>query len=208
MTESPAAGDRGALVAGRPAVFLDRDGTIVREVDFLRRPEEVELIPGAAGALRELARAGFVLVVVTNQSGVARGYLDEACLEQIHARMRELLVAQGAHVDLILHCPHHPTAGEAPYRRDCECRKPSPGMLEQAASQLQLDVRASWTVGDSERDLEAGRQLGIPGILVDTGKGASEHARLLAAGRPPAHHVPDLAAAAAHIVEQLAGQGK
>ena len=187
-------------MSARPAVFLDRDGTLIREVDFLRRPEEVELIPGTAEALRQLELAGFARVIVTNQSGVARGYLTIETLAEIHARLFELLAAEGASIDLTLFCPHHPTEGAPPFRRQCNCRKPEPGMLLEATERLDLDPNRSWTVGDSGRDLSAGLAVGARAILVETGKGQQEHARLSERGELPAHYVPDMAAAAQLIL--------
>lgn len=189
-----------ARQALRPAVFVDRDGTINEDVDFLTDPGELQLFPGSAEALAALARAGFGLVVITNQSGVARGLLTEDTLAAVHAKLEAMLAEGGARVDRIAYCPHHPTEGAPPYRRACDCRKPAPGLLARAIADLALDPAASWVVGDSERDLEAGAALGIPGILVATGKGTAEHARLAAEGRAPERFVPDLAAAAELIL--------
>lgn len=165
-------------MTGRPAVFLDRDGTLNVEVDYLADPARFELLPGAAEGLARLAAAGFALVVVTNQSGVARGLLDEDVLARIHDRMGAELAARGVTLDLVLHCPHHPTEGSGAHRADCSCRKPRPGMLLEAAGRLGLDLDASWCIGDSLRDLEAAAAVGARGILVRTGKGAAEEAAL------------------------------
>jgi D-glycero-D-manno-heptose 1,7-bisphosphate phosphatase len=186
--------------ARRPAVFLDRDGTLVEERDYLRRVEELELLPGAAQALSRLQAAGYALVLCTNQSAVARGLLDERALAAIHAELERRLAIAGVRLDAIEVCPHHPEVGEFPYRRVCDCRKPAPGLLQRALRELPLRAETSVVVGDSERDLQAGAALGIPGILVRTGKGASEEARMLAAGRPPALVVDDLPAAAREIL--------
>lgn len=163
---------------GRPAVFLDRDGTLNVEVDYLADPARFELLPGSAEGLARLAAAGFALVLVTNQSGIARGILDEETLARIHARMAADLAAHGVTLDLVLHCPHHPTQGSGAHRADCSCRKPRPGMLLEAAGRLDLDLGASWCVGDSLRDLEAAAAVGARGILVRTGKGAAQEAAL------------------------------
>lgn len=160
-----------AVPARRPAVFLDRDGTINVEVDYLRRVEDLVLIPGAGRAIARLNRAGYPVIAVTNQSGIARGLLDEPTLKRIHDRLEELLAADGAHLDAIYFCPHHPDHGDVPYRRNCDCRKPAPGLLLRAAEELGLELAGSWVVGDSLRDLEAGRAAGASGILVETGKG-------------------------------------
>jgi D-glycero-D-manno-heptose 1,7-bisphosphate phosphatase len=188
---------KGAASAPRRAVFLDRDGTLIRERDgaWILTPDDVELLPGAADAVRRLNDAGLCVVLVTNQSAVGRGLLDEAGLARVHARLAELLARAGARLDRIEHCPDHPTEGVGRYRRDTDRRKPGPGMLRDAAAALGLDLAASWTVGDAERDLAAGAALGVPGILVLTGKGAGERERMRAAGRAPRHVAPDLAAA-------------
>lgn len=195
-----------ARPARRPAVFLDRDGTINEELDYLADPDRLALYPGAAEAIAALNAAGLPVVVITNQSGVARGRLDEETLARIHAALRERLAAAGARVDLILYCPHHPELGGERYRRDCACRKPRPGMLEEAARRLDLDLARSWVVGDSARDLEAGAAVGARGILVATGKGADEYERLSAAGRAP-ERAADLAAAVRSILAAAGSPG-
>jgi D-glycero-D-manno-heptose 1,7-bisphosphate phosphatase len=157
---------------GRSAVFLDRDGVIVEEVGYLATPEELKIIPGAVGAITELNRAGVPVVVVTNQAGVARGYFPESRVREIHADMDELLAAGGAVIDAYYYCPHHPTEGERPYRQECACRKPKPGMLLRAGGELQLDLARSFMVGDKLSDLEAGAAAGCRTVLVRTGYGA------------------------------------
>jgi D-glycero-D-manno-heptose 1,7-bisphosphate phosphatase len=156
--------------ARRAAVFLDRDGTLNREVDYLSHPSELELLPGAAEAVAKLNRAGWAVIVVTNQSGIARGKLDEPMLSRIHAQLDTLLAEHGAHIDAYYACPHHPDHGEPPYRATCACRKPLPGMLLSAAEEHQLDLKASWMVGDSLRDVQAGEAAETRSILVATGK--------------------------------------
>jgi D-glycero-D-manno-heptose 1,7-bisphosphate phosphatase len=139
-----------------PAVFLDRDGTINEDVDFLIHPDQLRLIAGVPTALRRLNQAGWPVVVITNQSAVARGMASEGDLAKIHDGLRTMLSAQGIHLDGIYYCPHHPEIGEAPYRRICDCRKPLPGLLQQAARELNLDLAASVMIGDGLRDLGGG----------------------------------------------------
>lgn len=184
----------------RPAVFLDRDGTLNREVDYLSDPAEFELIPGVPAALRALSAAGYALVVVTNQSGVARGLLSLETLDAIHARMRRVLEAENVRLDGIESCPHHPAAGEPPLRANCTCRKPAPGMLLKAAQDLDLDLARSWMVGDSLRDLQAGEAAGTRSILVRTGKGRAQEQKALAEGGQAAIVEDDLSAAVARIL--------
>lgn len=181
-----------------PAVFLDRDGTILHEIDYLADPEQVSLLPGSAEAIRSLNEAGFKVVVATNQSGIARGLLDEQVLDEIHAVMLAELERGGAHIDRIEFCPHHPDHDGV----DSPRRKPAPGMLLDAARALDLDLARSWTVGDAERDVAAGLAAGTRGILVETGKGARELERLRSEGRAPEFAVSDLAAAACLILAQ------
>ncbi len=152
----------------RPAIFLDRDGTINVEVNYLHRPDDLRLIPGVPEAIARLNCAGWFVVVVTNQAGIARGYYDADALHALHAHIDMALAAHGAHVDAWLFCPHHPD-----YSGVCECRKPAPGMLLQAAQRYDLDLAQSWLVGDSQGDLGAGAAAGCRTILVRSGYGVS-----------------------------------
>lgn len=149
----------------RRVVVLDRDGTLIVERHYLSDPEQVELIPGAAGGLRQLQERGLILVVITNQSGVGRGFFDRARLDLIHRRLEELLGAEEVHLDGIYVCPHTP-------EEDCRCRKPRIGLLERAASELGFDPRASFVIGDKVCDIELGRRVGAVTFLVRTGYGA------------------------------------
>jgi D-glycero-D-manno-heptose 1,7-bisphosphate phosphatase len=188
------------MSGARAAVFLDRDGTLLDEDGYLDDPEGVRLLRGAARAVAELNDAGLATVLVTNQSGVARGMFDEERLAAVHARLAELLREKGAHLDLVLYCPHHPEHGAAPYRRTCDCRKPAPGLLLEAERTLGIDLARSWVVGDAARDLEAGRKAGVPNlVLVLTGKGSATATKLSPEERREVHVVADLPAAAALI---------
>lgn len=155
----------------KPAVFLDRDGVIIVEANYLSDPGQVELLPGAAEAITELNRANVPAVVITNQSGVARGYFPESRIREIHEKLDELLAASGAHIEKYFHCPHHPTKGIGPYLKQCDCRKPEPGLLRLAASELGLDLNRSFMIGDKLSDTEAGARAGCRSILVKTGYG-------------------------------------
>jgi D-glycero-D-manno-heptose 1,7-bisphosphate phosphatase len=155
----------------QPAVFLDRDGVIIDEVNYLSGPEQVRLIPGAAEAIARLNQRGIPVVVVTNQSGVARGLFPEEGVAAVHEYLSGLLAAAGAHVSRYYYCPHHPTAGRGAYGIDCLCRKPRPGMLLRAAAEMGLDLGRSFLVGDKRSDLEAGARAGARTILVRTGYG-------------------------------------
>jgi len=188
--------------AGQRAVLLDRDGTITVEGEWLTRRQDLVLVPGAAAALARLAAQGWKLVMITNQSAIARGLITPAQLDEIHAELQQHLAAGGARLDAIYSCPHHPTAGLGAYRVECECRKPKPGLVLQAARELGLDLARCWMVGDAARDLEAGWAAGVPGILVATGKGATEIGVLRARGEEPQAFVPDLPAAVDWILAQ------
>lgn len=157
----------------RPAVFLDRDGVLIVEADYLADAHQVELIPGAAAAVRRLNDAGFAVVVVTNQSGVARGYFPEAQVGIVHTHIADLLDAKAAaRIDHFDYSPFHPDATLDQYRQDSDCRKPKPGMLLRSAAKLGLDLTRSWLVGDRRTDLVAGAAAGCRTILVRTGYGA------------------------------------
>ena len=158
----------------RPAVFLDRDGTLIEERGYIDRIDLLALFPWTADALRLLRRAGFATVVVTNQAAIGRGIIDEAFLHEVHRELDARLAAAGAAPDAYYYCPHHPDAAIERFRTTCRCRKPGPGMIEQAAADLQLDPRRSFMVGDRWLDVAAGRAAGIRALMVRTGHGAHE----------------------------------
>ena len=168
-------------------VFLDRDGTINHEVHHLRRVEQLELLDGAAEAIRLLNDAGIRVIVVTNQAAIGRGLLTESGLEDIHVALRALLEERGARIDAIYSCPHHPTEGVGTYRVECECRKPKPGSLQRATQELDVILGSAFMVGDKCSDLEAGRAVGCRTVLVRTGYGSQAEAQLQhrAASRSP-----------------------
>lgn len=185
---------------GRPAVFVDRDGTITREGEWILHPGALELVPGAGLSVRRLHAAGFLVVMYTNQSAVARGLITESELEGVHARLQGLLAEAGDRLDAIYVCPHHPTEGLGPYRVVCTCRKPKPGLIVRAEGEMGIDLERSWCVGDMLRDLEAGQAAGVRGILVATGKGQGEFLRASAEGRAPAYFEPDVGRAVDRIL--------
>jgi len=158
--------------AGRPAVFLDRDGTVNVEKDYLYRVEDFEFIPGAPSAIRALKDAGFLVVVVTNQSGVGRGYYTLEDVDTLHRHIQQELKREGTSIDAFYICPHHPEKGIGKFRRECDCRKGNPGMLLQAAADLGIDLTRSFIVGDKVADVEAGKRAGCTPLLVLTGYGA------------------------------------
>jgi D-glycero-D-manno-heptose 1,7-bisphosphate phosphatase len=155
------------------AVFLDRDGTINIEKDYLYQIQDFEFVPGAAEAVLLLNQAGFMVVVVTNQSGVARGYYTENDVENLHRHISGELEKTGAHVNAWLYCPHHPS-GRGSYALPCNCRKPLPGMLTEAARRYDIDLENSVMIGDKMADIEAGLAAGCRTMLVRTGYGAKE----------------------------------
>ncbi|HET7095448.1 MAG TPA: HAD family hydrolase [Thermomicrobiales bacterium] len=153
----------------RPAIFLDRDGTLVEPRHYPRRAAELTLYDGIAAPLRRLREAGFALVIVTNQSGIARALFTESDLRAMHDDLRERLAGLGVVIDAIEHCPHHPDGAIAELAIRCTCRKPMPGMLLRAAADLDLDLSRSWMVGDILDDVDAGHRAGCKSILVDLG---------------------------------------
>lgn len=189
--------------ARRRAVFFDRDGTLNEMVydethgrlDSPFCPEDLQLRPGAAEAVRAAAGLGYLTIVVTNQPGLAKGTLTEARLEAIHARLRALLGASGAMLDGIYHCPHHPRGAVERWRGECACRKPAPGMLLEAATHLGIDLGASWMVGDGLNDIEAARLAGSRAVLVSPLKLEILERFIDSPERRPEAVVPDLAAA-------------
>jgi len=177
---------------GLRAVFLDRDGVLVRSAPYASRPEQIALYPGAAEALIRLEAAGYRRILVTNQSGVARGLIRSEELERLHSHLQSELMARGAALDGIYACPHHPEI-DGP----CPCRKPAPGLFLRAAAELGLSLGDSYVVGDRWSDIDAGLAAGIRGILVETGHGKEERSAQPARREPV---VKDLAAAALWIL--------
>jgi D-glycero-D-manno-heptose 1,7-bisphosphate phosphatase len=179
-------------VSARRFVLLDRDGTLIAERNYLARVEDVELLPGTTQGLRLLHQAGLGLAVLTNQSGLGRGYFDWAALNDVHAHLTQLLADEGVSLDGIYVCPHTPDD-------DCDCRKPQPGLAQQAASELRFDPAASFVLGDKPCDIELGRRIGATTLLVRTGYGAHWEREGLQAD----HIVDDMLAAAHIILEQI-----
>jgi len=186
-------------VAPRPAVFLDRDGTLVVEIGYLADVDDLRVLPGVPAALRALRAAGYALVVVSNQSGVGRGLFPRSRVYEAMARLRRVLRADGVELDAIYFCPHRPDDG-------CACRKPAPDLLRQAAANLRIALRESAMVGDKRLDAETGRRAGARGVLVRTGYGRDEERREAGAEGwpPPAYAADDLAAAVPWLLEHVA----
>ena len=158
----------------QPAVFLDRDGTINEQMGYINHISRFILLPEAAQAIRTLNEQHIPVVVVTNQSGLARGYFPPSLLDEVHAKMERQLAEEGAYIDGLYICPHHPEAKEKQYRKDCNCRKPKTGLLEQAAADLGLDLQRSFMVGDRWSDLKCGARVGGTPVLVLTGYGRGD----------------------------------
>lgn len=177
------------MTAQGPAVFLDRDGTLNEDVGFLDRLERLRLFPWAIDAVRVLNRAGFKVIVVTNQGGVARGLVEEAFVAQVEREIGARVAAAGGRIDGWYYCPHEKHAAIARYRCECDCRKPLPGMVRRAEAEHGIDAARSYVIGDKWGDVQLGRNVGARAVLVRTGYGASEELR------PPegtrADHVAD-----------------
>jgi D-glycero-D-manno-heptose 1,7-bisphosphate phosphatase len=163
-------------IAGKPgsiAVFLDRDGTLIEEVDYLERVEQVALYSWSIDGVRLLNRAGIRVFVVTNQAGVARGYFTESVVADVHRHIDSLLASGGARIDAYYYCPHHPDAAVEAYRRSCECRKPGRGLVDRAARDFGIDPSRSFVVGDRWLDIQLARAVGARAVLVRTGFGST-----------------------------------
>ena len=195
--------ERSSLKTPQPVVFLDRDGTLVKDVAGLVRPEQLELLPGVAEAVRNLNHHGVRTILITNQPVIAKGFCSESDLQIIHNKMETLLGQHHAFLDRIYYCPHHPARGfpgeRTELKIDCACRKPNPGMIQTAAKELNLDLQRSWLIGDTTTDLQTARNAGIGSILVHTGSAGRD-------GKYPA--TPDasfdtLQAAAQFVVEKV-----
>lgn len=196
----PAARGTGATTTGsrRPAAFLDRDGTLIVEQNYLADPAGVDLLPGTVAALRALRDAGYILIVVTNQSGIARGLIEPEQYAAVRRRLDELLAEAGVYLDGVYHCPHHPD-----HTGSCECRKPGTALYRRAAAEHSLDLARSIYIGDRESDIRPALDLGGRGYLVQTGYGAGEAARVGSG----VCVVADLAAAVREVLSERGVQG-
>ena len=174
LVEESGTGAYTRPVGSRPAVFMDRDGTLTEEVGYVNHPKRLRLLPRSAEAVRRLNAARVAAVVITNQAGIARGYFSEDVLHAVNEALVDQLEQADAHLDGVYVCAHHPTEGVAPWRADCECRKPKPGLVVRAADDLSLDPAASAIVGDKPSDLELAPCVGARPILVLTGYGLGE----------------------------------
>jgi len=184
---------------GAAAAFIDRDGTLIEEVGYLDRPERVELFPYSIPAIAALNRAGIRVVLVTNQSGVARGFFSEDAVARVHDHIAGLLAESGARIDAFYYCPHHPDGKLAQYAKTCDCRKPGRGMVDRAVRDLGVSPERSFTVGDRWLDVQLARTVGARGVLVRTGYGLTEERRR-PAGLAADAVVDNLVAAASWIL--------
>lgn len=158
----------------RPAVFIDRDGTISEEVGYVNHPSRFRLFPYSSEAIRILNDAGWLAILITNQAGVARGYFSEDVIHKIHDQLSDDLKNDSARLDAIYYCVHHPSVGDPPYRLDCDCRKPKPGLIQQAAKDFEIDMAASWVAGDRYSDVELAHNAGLRSAFVLSGYGRGE----------------------------------
>ncbi len=192
----------------RGAVFLDRDGTVNEEVGYLRDLRMLKLIPGASAAIRRLNEAGIPVILVTNQSGVARGYFPESLVHEAHALLAKMLGGEGARLDGVYYCPHHPSAGNSQYTVECDCRKPATGLLDRAARELNIDLGRSFMVGDKWSDVELGHRAGARSVLVSTGFAADDPGNARPAHvEDPDFIAHDLAEAVDWILRRKSGDG-
>jgi D-glycero-D-manno-heptose 1,7-bisphosphate phosphatase len=168
------------------AVFIDRDGTISEEVGYINHVSRFRLFPYAPAAIKRLNENGWLAIVITNQAGVARGYFSEDTIQAVHDAMTNELKSNGAQLDAVYYCAHHPSVGEPPYRFDCDCRKPKPGLILRAAKNFDIDLKKSWMVGDRYSDVELARNAGVKSMFVLSGygRGEWEHQRASWAEQP------------------------
>jgi D-glycero-D-manno-heptose 1,7-bisphosphate phosphatase len=159
---------------GRPAVFMDRDGCLIEEAGYINHPSRVRMLPRSSAAVARLNRAGIAAVMATNQAGIARDYFSKETLDAVNAEVERQLGGHGARLDALYVCTHHPTAGQPPFRLECECRKPKPGLLLRAAAEMCLDLSRSVMIGDKPSDIGAGHAAGLATVLVLTGYGRGE----------------------------------
>ncbi len=192
--------------SSRIGVFVDRDGTLNHEVDYVRTPDELQLIAGAGEAVQKLNERGFATCVISNQSGIARGYLSEEDLIPIHEKLERELARDGGKVDRIYYCPHHPTEGVPPYNVVCDCRKPKSGMLRKGSRELGIDLASSFVVGDSVVDIEAGHAVNAHTILVLTGYGRATFEHYVSRGIHVEFVAPTIVEAVNYILNRVDGE--
>jgi D-glycero-D-manno-heptose 1,7-bisphosphate phosphatase len=162
-------------VINKPAIFLDRDGTINEEMGYINHPDRFKIFPFVAESIKILKEQGFKIIIVTNQSGIARGYFTEELLKEVHGRLIQYLKQKDANLDAIYYCPHHPTVGDKKYRLDCDCRKPKPGMIEKAVKEYNIDLKRSFIIGDRFKDVVFGKRMNLKTGFVLTGYGVGEY---------------------------------
>ncbi|MBN3032498.1 MAG: D-glycero-beta-D-manno-heptose 1,7-bisphosphate 7-phosphatase [Candidatus Saganbacteria bacterium] len=185
------------MSAKSKAVFLDRDGTLIEDSGYISSPDQIKFIPGAIEAVKRLNEAGYKVVIISNQAGVARGLLAENMLQTIDKIIHREVLSGGGHIDASYYCPHHPEHGVYPYKQACECRKPHPGMLKRAVREKDLELAGSFMIGDKSSDIETGKRAGTKTVFVRTGHGRDEEKKLK---EKPDHTADNLAAAARWIL--------
>lgn len=190
----------------RPAVFLDRDGTINEQRGYINHISRFVLLPGTAEAVRLLNEHGFLAIIVTNQSGVARGYFPIELVNEVHEHLKELLRKEGAYVDGIFFCPHYHRGEVGEYTIECNCRKPRPGLIEKARENLDIDMAGSYLIGDRVSDIELAKRCNLKGVLVKTGYGKGDLEYVFPNSRAkPLHVAKDLLAAVRWIIKDDRG---
>jgi D-glycero-D-manno-heptose 1,7-bisphosphate phosphatase len=191
------------VTRGRIAVFLDRDGTLNEEMNYIRTPDQLHLVEGAGAAVGRLNERGLITCVLSNQSGIARGLLTEEDLSPIHSKLERELARGGGRIDRIYYCPHHPTEGIPPFNIECDCRKPKTGMLERAALEFNINLQNSFLVGDSVVDMQAGNTALTRTILVLTGYGTSAREQCANSSIHIDHVAPTIVEAIDFILDTL-----
>ncbi len=174
------------------AVFLDRDGTINEEVGYMDSLVKLNLFHQSFAAIDKINKSGMKAVVITNQSGVARGYFSDDFVSEVHLCIQKMLREKGVHIDAFYYCPHHPSEGREGYRKSCNCRKPEAGMLLQAAKDLNIDIGSSYMVGDTDKDIETAMRVGAKSVLVRTGYGRETEGWILQSGNIPDYIADDI----------------
>ena len=181
------------------AVFLDRDGTIIEDTGYISSLQGVHFIPGSIEAIRQLNEAGYKVIVITNQSGIARNFFSEDMLQAIDKFIHKQVLIGGGHIDAFYYCPHHPEHGVYPYRRECDCRKPEPGLIKRGAREHHVDLNRSFMIGDHSCDIEAGQRAGLRTIFVTTGHGKKEQTKIK---KQPDHIAANLAGAVQWVIKE------